>query len=49
MQAYEELTTMVYKEASEVLQISANTVIRDWNFAVAWLRRKMKGTGDNKT
>ena len=29
------------KEISEVLHISPNAVIRDWNFAEAWLRREM--------
>lgn len=30
-------------ETAEVLGISGNTVIRDWNFAKAWLRREMAG------
>jgi DNA-directed RNA polymerase specialized sigma24 family protein len=32
-------------EIAEVLKISANTVMRDWNFARAWLRRDMKSAG----
>jgi RNA polymerase sigma factor (TIGR02999 family) len=30
-------------ESAEVLGVSPNTVIRDWNFAKAWLRREMAG------
>jgi RNA polymerase sigma-70 factor (ECF subfamily) len=30
-------------ETAEVLQISANTVLRDWNMAKAWLRREING------
>jgi RNA polymerase sigma-70 factor (ECF subfamily) len=33
------------EEAAEVLQIAPNTVIRDWSFARAWLRRELRGTG----
>ena len=29
------------KEIAEVLGVTPNTVIRDWNFAEAWLRREM--------
>jgi RNA polymerase sigma-70 factor, ECF subfamily len=29
------------KEIAEVLGIAANTVIKDWNFAEAWLRREL--------
>ena len=37
------------EETAEVLQISPNTVMRDWNMAKAWLRRDMDtgGTGDD--
>lgn len=30
-------------EIAEVLQVSANTVMRDWNMARAWLRREIGG------
>lgn len=30
------------QEIAEVLNISPNTVIRDWNFAEAWLRRELE-------
>ena len=30
------------EEIAEVLQISPNTVMRDWNMAKAWLRREME-------
>ena len=33
---------MENKEIAEVLSISVNQVIRDWNFAEAWLRRKLQ-------
>jgi DNA-directed RNA polymerase specialized sigma24 family protein len=32
-------------ETAEVLGVAANTVIRDWNFARAWLRRELSGAG----
>jgi RNA polymerase sigma factor (TIGR02999 family) len=31
-------------EVAEVLGVAPNTVIRDWNFARAWLRRELGGT-----
>ena len=31
------------EEAAEVLGVAENTVIRDWNFARAWLRRELGG------
>ena len=39
------------EETGEVLQISANTVLRDWNIAKAWLRREINGAeaGTNGT
>ena len=39
------------EEAAEVLGVSPNTVIRDWNFARAWLRRELgsAGTADRGT
>ena len=37
------------EEISEVLKISSNTVLRDWNFARAWLRREMKRAGSDET
>jgi RNA polymerase sigma factor (TIGR02999 family) len=33
------------EEASAVLGVAPNTVIRDWNFARAWLRRELGGAG----
>jgi DNA-directed RNA polymerase specialized sigma24 family protein len=30
-------------EVAEVLGVSPNTVIRDWTFARAWLRRELGG------
>ena len=32
------------KEAAEVLGVAPNTVIRDWDFARAWLRRELGGS-----
>jgi RNA polymerase sigma factor (TIGR02999 family) len=34
------------EEIGEVLGVSANTVIRDWDYAKAWLTRDMRGQGD---
>ena len=31
------------EETAEVLGVAPNTVIRDWNFARAWLRRELAG------
>lgn len=31
------------EETAEVLGVAPNTVIRDWNFARAWLRRELSG------
>src|SRR5205823_4642223 len=33
------------EETAEVLGVSPITVMRDWNFARAWLRRELSGTG----
>src|SRR5215831_592023 len=33
------------EEAAAVLGVAPNTVIRDWNFARAWLRRELGGSG----
>jgi RNA polymerase sigma factor (TIGR02999 family) len=33
------------EETAEVLGVAPNTVIRDWNFARAWLRRELNGAG----
>jgi RNA polymerase sigma-70 factor, ECF subfamily len=33
------------EETAEVLQVSVGTVIRDWNFAKAWLYERMKDEG----
>jgi RNA polymerase sigma-70 factor, ECF subfamily len=32
------------KDVAEVLGVAPNTVIRDWDFARAWLRRELAGT-----
>ena len=33
------------EETSEALGVAPNTVIRDWNYARAWLRRELRGAG----
>jgi RNA polymerase sigma factor (TIGR02999 family) len=33
------------EETAEALGVAPNTVIRDWNFARAWLRRELAGAG----
>jgi RNA polymerase sigma factor (TIGR02999 family) len=33
------------EETAEVLRVAPNTVIRDWNFARAWLRRELGSAG----
>ena len=33
------------EETAEALGVAPNTVIRDWNFARAWLRRELSGDG----
>jgi len=33
------------EETAEALGVAPNTVIRDWNFARAWLRRELSGEG----
>ena len=33
------------EETAEALGVAPNTVIRDWNFARAWLRRELGGAG----
>jgi RNA polymerase sigma factor (sigma-70 family) len=33
-------------EIAEVLKVSANTVMQDWNLAQAWLRRELRNTHD---
>jgi RNA polymerase sigma factor (TIGR02999 family) len=35
---------LTVNEAAEVLGVAPNTVIRDWEFARAWLRRELSGT-----
>jgi RNA polymerase sigma factor (TIGR02999 family) len=35
------------EEAAQVMRVSANTVIRDWAFAKAWLRRELEVHGGN--
>jgi RNA polymerase sigma factor (TIGR02999 family) len=34
---------LTVEEVAEVLQVAPNTVIRDWSFARAWLRRELGG------
>ena len=36
---------MSVEETAEVLGVAPNTVIRDWSFARAWLRRELGGAG----
>ena len=36
---------MSVEETAEVLGVAPNTVIRDWTFARAWLRRELGGAG----
>jgi RNA polymerase sigma factor (TIGR02999 family) len=38
---------LTVEETAEVLQISPNTVMRDWDMAKAWLRREMGGHNDD--
>ena len=33
------------EETAEILGVAPNTVVRDWNFARAWLRRELSGGG----
>jgi RNA polymerase sigma factor (TIGR02999 family) len=33
------------EETAEVLGVAPNTVVRDWNFARAWLHRELSGGG----
>ena len=35
------------EEAAEVLQVSPGTVMRDWTFTKAWLRREIAGDGED--
>jgi RNA polymerase sigma factor (TIGR02999 family) len=34
---------LTVEETAEVLGVAPNTVVRDWNFARAWLRRELSG------
>jgi RNA polymerase sigma factor (TIGR02999 family) len=36
------------EEAADVLQVSADTVLNDWKFAKAWLRRELTRGGNEK-
>jgi RNA polymerase sigma factor (TIGR02999 family) len=36
---------LTVEEVAEVLSIAPNTVIRDWNFARAWLKRELGNSG----
>lgn len=35
---------LTFEETAEVLDVSKNTVVRDWNFAKAWLYRQIQKT-----
>lgn len=37
------------EEVAEVLKVSVNTVTRDWNLALAWLRRELTSQYDPRT
>ncbi len=37
---------LTVEETADVLEISAETVMRDWKFARLWLRRDLSGAGD---
>ena len=37
-----------FEETAEALGVAPNTVIRDWNFARAWLRRELAGPGTDR-
>jgi DNA-directed RNA polymerase specialized sigma24 family protein len=34
---------LTVEESAEALHVSAETVMRDWRFAKAWLARELKG------
>jgi RNA polymerase sigma factor (TIGR02999 family) len=36
-------------EIAQVLKVSPNTVMRDWNMAKAWLRREMESDTNDET
>jgi RNA polymerase sigma factor (TIGR02999 family) len=36
---------LTVEETAEALGVAPNTVIRDWNFSRAWLRRELSGAG----
>ena len=36
---------LTVEESAEVLDVSADTVMRDWNFAKVWLARALSGSG----
>jgi RNA polymerase sigma factor (TIGR02999 family) len=38
---------LTVEETAQVLQISPNTVMRDWDLAKAWLRREIRGHNDD--
>jgi RNA polymerase sigma-70 factor, ECF subfamily len=38
---------LTVEEVAEVLQVSPNTVIRDWSLAKAWLRREMENSSSH--
>ena len=37
------------EEIAQVLEVSPNTVMRDWNMAKAWLRREMESGANDET
>jgi len=36
---------LTVEEVAEVLNVAPNTVIRDWNFARAWVKRELGSPG----
>jgi DNA-directed RNA polymerase specialized sigma24 family protein len=42
MRAFGGLTV---EEIAEILSVAPNTVIRDWNFARAWIKRELGSHG----
>ena len=33
---------LTVEEIAELMKVAVNTVIRDWKFSIAWLRREME-------
>ena len=38
---------LTVEQTAEVLNVSPDTVMRDWRLAKAWLEREMSGDGDD--